>query len=45
MYHRINNSVGDKLQPLTVSVASFEKQLSYYKENIKFLNWMKIVLL
>ncbi|MBF7090617.1 polysaccharide deacetylase family protein [Flavobacterium sp. ALJ2] len=37
MYHRVSNSVGDKLGELTVSVANFENQLRYYKEKYQIL--------
>ncbi|MBF4492868.1 polysaccharide deacetylase family protein [Flavobacterium sp. MR2016-29] len=37
MYHRVSDVVGDKLTHLTVSVANFENQLVYYKENYQIL--------
>jgi peptidoglycan/xylan/chitin deacetylase (PgdA/CDA1 family) len=37
MYHRVSDTVGDKLTHLTVSVENFENQLAYYKENYQIL--------
>lgn len=37
MYHRVSNSVGDKLGGLTVSVENFENQLCHYKEKYQIL--------
>nr|WP_199000989.1 polysaccharide deacetylase family protein [Flavobacterium sp. ASV13] len=37
MYHRTSNEVRNELQYLTVDLASFEKQLCYFKENYQIL--------
>jgi peptidoglycan/xylan/chitin deacetylase (PgdA/CDA1 family) len=37
MYHRVSDTVGEKLAHLTVSEENFENQLLYYKENYQIL--------
>jgi peptidoglycan/xylan/chitin deacetylase (PgdA/CDA1 family) len=37
MYHRINDEVGQKLTGLTVSVATFDEQLQYFKKNFQIV--------
>lgn len=37
MYHRINNSVGEKLTGLSVDISNFEKHLLFYKNNFQIL--------